>query len=149
MGQITASERGCLVTVSCCVNAVGRVLPPAMIFPRVHYKSHMTHGAPTGTLGLATSNGWMNSDLFVKVFKHFVSNIGCSKNKPIIMLMDNHESNLSIDIVDHAIDNGVTIITFPPHCSHRLQPHDVLVYGPLKRYYNKAVDELNLSNPEK
>lgn len=44
VGQITASERGCLVTVCCCVNAVGRVLPPAMIFPRVHYKSHMTHG---------------------------------------------------------------------------------------------------------
>ena len=26
--------------------------------------------------------------------------------------------------------NGLSIVTFPPHCSHRMQPLDVCVYGP-------------------
>ena len=36
MGQITAQERGTLVTVCCCSNAARHALPPAMIFPRVN-----------------------------------------------------------------------------------------------------------------
>ena len=37
VGQITAQERGTLVTVFCCTNAAGQALPPAMIFPRVNF----------------------------------------------------------------------------------------------------------------
>ena len=32
--------------------------------------------------------------------------------------------------------NGIVLLTFPSHCSHKLQPLDVSVYGPLKTYYN-------------
>ena len=53
VGQITSFERGTLVTMCCCVNAVGQSIPPAYIFPRVHYKAHMLNGAPNGSLGLA------------------------------------------------------------------------------------------------
>ena len=53
VGQITSYEPGTLVKMCCCVNAVGQSIPPAYIFPRVHYKPHMLHGAPSGSLGLA------------------------------------------------------------------------------------------------
>ena len=49
VGQITAAKRGTLVTVCCCA-AVGKSLPPAMVFPRVHFKDHMIKGAPPGNL---------------------------------------------------------------------------------------------------
>jgi hypothetical protein len=32
----------------------------------------------------------------------------------------------------YARENGITLVTFPPHCSHRLQPLDVGVMGPFK-----------------
>ena len=38
VGQITATERGTLVTACCCVPAAGRSLSPALIFPRVNFK---------------------------------------------------------------------------------------------------------------
>ena len=63
--------------------------------------------------------------------------------------MDNHESHLSLEVVEMARVNGLFIVTFPPHCSHRLQPLDVSFYGPLKFYYKNAVGEWNLSNPGK
>ena len=53
---------------------------------------------------------------------------------------------MSLEVIDMARDNGLTIITFPPHCSHRLQPLDVSVYGPMKAFYRKAVDEWNISH---
>ncbi|ELT91405.1 hypothetical protein CAPTEDRAFT_125523, partial [Capitella teleta] len=48
VGQVTSGERGVLVTMCCCVNAARNALPPAYIFPRVHYRNHMLNGAPTG-----------------------------------------------------------------------------------------------------
>ena len=94
VGQIAAAERGNLVTVVCCVSATGRSLPPVMVFPRVNFKDHMINGAPAGNLGLATQPGWMNSDLFPEVLRHFIHHIGCSTEKPAILFMDNHESHL-------------------------------------------------------
>jgi hypothetical protein len=31
------------------------------------------------------------------------------------------------------------MLSFPPHTSHRLQPLDLSVYGPLKHYVNGAI----------
>ena len=70
VGQITAQERGTLVTECCCANAAGQALPPAMIFPRVNFKDYMLEGAPASTLGSAT--GWMNAKLFPQVLAHFI-----------------------------------------------------------------------------
>ena len=42
-----------------------------------------------------------------------------------------------METIDLAVENGVTMLLFPPHCSHRLQPLNVSVYEPVKRSYNK------------
>uniref|UniRef100_H2YFC2 DDE-1 domain-containing protein n=1 Tax=Ciona savignyi TaxID=51511 RepID=H2YFC2_CIOSA len=138
VGQITSAERGTFVTMCCCVNAAGQALPPVYIFPRVHFKDHMLFGSPSGSLGLAAQSGWMNSEMFTQSFVHFINHMGVFKSNPGILVIDNHKSHLSLDIIKIARDNGVRIVTFPPHCSHRLQPLDVSVYGPFKTYYNAA-----------
>ena len=130
MGQITAQERGTLVTVCSCSNAARQALPPAMIFPRVNFKDYMLEGAPASTLGLAT--GWMNAKLFPQVLANFIKHIRCSKEKHALLLVDNHDSHCSLEVVDHARKNGLTIVTFPPHCLHRLQPLDFFSVWPSK-----------------
>ena len=147
VGQITSSERGTLVTLCCCVNAVGQSAPPAYIFLRVHYKTHMLHGAPNGSLGLANQSGWMTSELFVDVFKHFLKFINSSTSSPALLVMDNHKSHSFAELIELARNHEVTIVTFPPHCSHRLQPLDVSVYGPFKTYFNSACQSCMVSNP--
>ena len=39
------------------------------------------------------------------------------------------------------------MLTFPPHCSHRLQPHDVAVYGPMKSAYKRALHDHQMAHP--
>ena len=147
VGQLTSAERGALVTMCCCVNAVGAALPPAYIFPRVNFRDHMLTGAPNGSLGLATSSGWMNSELFVVVLKHFIKHMNVSPDNPAILVMDNHESHVTLATIDTARENGLIILSFPPHCSHRMQPLDVSTYGPFKRYYNATCTDWMLSHP--
>ena len=149
IGRISSAERGVTVTMCCCINAIGNSLPPVYIFPRVHFKSYMLKGAPSGSLGLAHNSGWMTSDLFAEAMSHFIKFMKVSKRNPAVLLMDNHISHLSIDAIDMAKENGLNVLTFPPHCSHKLQPLDIGVYGPFKRYYSSLCDSWMTSNPGK
>ncbi|XP_065662501.1 uncharacterized protein LOC136085116 [Hydra vulgaris] len=61
VGKITSAERGTLVTRLAAVNAIENAIPPFMVFPRMHFKDLMLHGAPPGTVGTAHVSGWMTA----------------------------------------------------------------------------------------
>jgi len=56
---------------------------------------------------------------------------------------------MSIEFIDRAADNGVVVVTIPPHTSRKLQPLDVCLYGPFKRLYNREIDSWLVSHPVK
>lgn len=82
----------------------------------------------------------MNEETFLKYLQHFVKYTLPSPDKPILLLLDNHASHVSLECITFAKANNITLLSFPPHCSHKLQPLDRTVYGPLKAYYNQAAD---------
>jgi len=95
----------------------------------------------TGLVNWPTS-GWMTDPLFLKVLQHIKQNICCSKEEPILVLLDNHENHCKLDAILYCYcrQNGV-ICTFPPHFTHRLQPLDVIVRGHSKQNrHNQTVD---------
>ncbi|KAK4324160.1 hypothetical protein Pmani_005163 [Petrolisthes manimaculis] len=101
----------------------------------------------SGTLGLSYPSGWMNNQLFPEVLKHFIKYTSASKENPALLICDNHESHLSVTALDTAKDNGVTILTIHPHCSHKMQPLNVAMYGTFKSYYAAAMDSRLLQKP--
>lgn len=107
----------------------------------------MTNGAPPGTLGLAQPTGWMTGDMFLEVLKHFIKMTSSTRENPTLIIMDNHESHLTPAVLNHAKENGVTLLTIPPHTSHKLQALDVSVFGPFQNYYNSAADSWMYRNP--
>lgn len=137
------------MTVTLAVSATGNTVPPFFVFPRVHYKDHFISQGPPGCAGGATPSGWMSAPVFQNYLKHFVRNIRCSVDAPVILLLDNHETHLSIEGLDYCKANGITLVSFPPHCSHKMQPLDKSVYGPFKKYINTACDSWLASNPGK
>lgn len=78
--------------------------------------------------------------------EHFIKHTSASKNNPLLLLMDNHSSHISLEVIDLCIENGITSVTFPPHCSHRSQPLDVSVFGPVKKAYGAKCLEWCQSN---
>ena len=63
-----------------------------------------------------------------------------SNKDKVLLLLDNHYSHVTLETIDYAKEHGIVLLSFPPHCSHKLQPLDRAVYGPFKRYYNSACD---------
>ncbi|KAK9701451.1 DDE superfamily endonuclease [Popillia japonica] len=81
--------------------------------------------------------------------KHFIKHSRASVENRILLLLDNHDSHISIDVILEAKSHGVHILTFPLHCSHRLQALDVAVYGAFKARYNVAATTWMTNNPGK
>ncbi len=145
---MTSAKRGILVTGCLTINASGNHLPPALIFPHRNFKQHVIRGAPVGTFGLAAAGGWMNTELFVDVMEHFIKHLGSTKENPTLLVYDNHESHMSCEVIMLARENGVFIVTLPPHTSDQLQPFDLSVNKALKTVYNFAVDSWHLRNSD-
>ena len=96
----------------------------------------MINGGPPGCVGVANPSGWVNVATFLEWMKHFIQNVKHSPANPVLLLLDNHESHVSIPIFQmfrFSKKKFKTMLSFPPHCSHKLQPLDWSVYGALKR----------------
>ncbi|KAK1875388.1 Pogo transposable element with ZNF domain [Dissostichus eleginoides] len=74
----------------------------------------------------------MQEEDFVVFLKHFQTHTKSSQESKVLVVLDNHSSHLS--------SHGIILLSFPPHCSHKLQPLDGTVYGPLKKHTNSRCD---------
>ncbi|KAL2083799.1 hypothetical protein ACEWY4_021572 [Coilia grayii] len=147
VGALTSAERGTLVTMAFAGNVIGNTIPPMFIFPRVHFKSHFIHNGPTGCIGTANRTGWMQEADFIVYLKHFQLHTRSSLESKVLLILDNHPSHLSIEGVNFCRSNGIVLLSLPPHCSHKLQPLDRTVYGPLKKAVNSACDSWMRNHP--
>lgn len=147
VGKVTSAERGTLVTVCCAISAIGTAVPPVFVFPRVRVTEQMKVGAPPGSLCLTHSSGWMTGDNFELYLKHFIKFTRCSTENRVLIVLDNHESHITPKGLQICKENGISLVTLPPHTSHRLQPLDRTVFKPFKTYYNVAADDFMHANP--
>lgn len=147
VGALTSGERGTLVTMAAAVNALGNAMPPFFVFPRIRYQSHFVRDGPPGCVGAGNSSGWMEEAQFLEFLRHFHHHVESSRDSKVLLLLDNHTSHISIKALDYCKENGIVVLSFPPHCSHKLQPLDRSVYGPLKKFVNTGCDAWMRSHP--
>lgn len=149
VGAITSAERGTLVTLACAVNALGNSIPPMFVFPRLRYTDIFVRYGPPECIGAGNSSGWMTEKEFILFLDHFIKFVKPSEQEPVLLLLDNHHSHVNIAVVKKAKENHVVMLSFPPHCSHNLQPLDVGVYGPFKNYFSRKQTAWMHNNPGK
>ncbi|TGZ50001.1 Jerky-like protein [Temnothorax longispinosus] len=117
------------------ISAQGNSIPPFFIFPRVNFKPHFLNSAPAGSAGATNASGWMIAENFLLFLEHFV-----------LLILDNHDSHISIAALEFCQKNWITVLSLPPHCSHKLQPLDRSIFGPLKKAVNQHCDYWMTSN---
>lgn len=148
VGLASSGERGQLTTAVLCMSASGNFIPPLLIFPRIRMKAELLDGAPPGTISVCHPSGWIQSEIFVEWLNHFISSVKPKKEDPVLLLLDGHTTHTkNLPLIETARENGVIILSFPPHCTHRLQPLDVSVMSPLSTYYSQEVNTWLRNNP--
>nr|XP_022911318.1 uncharacterized protein LOC111422344 [Onthophagus taurus] len=149
VGSLTSAERGTLVMVAFAVNALGNAMSPLFVFPRVRYHDHFVRNGPIGSICTANPSGCMQDGSFLVFLEHFKKFSNASPTHRVLLVLDNHSSHIHLNTLDFCKENGITLLSFPPHCSHKLQPLDRSVFGPLKKAINTACDGWMRSHPGK
>ncbi|KAF2887697.1 hypothetical protein ILUMI_18476 [Ignelater luminosus] len=147
IGLVAAVEKGELVTFVGIISATGNALPPVYIFPRVRKIEDYLEDGPALSSTFGNKSGWMTEKLFVKTLEHIVKHTRCNNENEILLLIDNHESHTTLAAILFARENGIVLLSFPPHTSHKLQPLDVEVFGPFKGRCAVSLNDWMSSNP--
>lgn len=147
VGKVVSAERGITVTAVMCMSVTGHFIPPAFIYPRKRTRPELLHEGPMQSICMVSDSGFINTSLFLKWLEHFKSFAHPSQDEPVLLIMDNHSSHISLEGTSYARDNHIVILTLPPHGSHKLQPLDVAVHGPLKTKYAIECEKWMNRNP--
>jgi len=70
------------------------------------------------------SSGCIQTDIFTKLFDHFVHFIKPSEDVRVLLIVDGHYSNnKNLDVVDKTREHIVAIVSLPSHSKHKMQPY--------------------------
>jgi len=56
-----------------------------IIFPRVRMKTELQDGASPGTIFHCHPSGWMQQELFTKLFQHFINHTKPTAKDPVLL----------------------------------------------------------------
>ncbi|CAB4032795.1 tigger transposable element-derived 6-like [Paramuricea clavata] len=139
VSSTTSGERGQTTTIVVACSASGVYVPPMMIFKRKRNKPELVDHAPAGTIAGCSDSGWIEANLFLDYIKHFAAHVKCSKGSPVLLILDGHKSHTKcLSTIEFARENGIEMVSLPPHTSHKLQPLDRSFFKPLKSAFNTA-----------
>ncbi|XP_018365006.1 PREDICTED: uncharacterized protein LOC108762485 [Trachymyrmex cornetzi] len=135
VNQITSKEKGETVSLLACCTAEGRFLPPTLILKGKNIKREFEDGLPPGSkVFMNKKSAYISTELFLKWFnEEFLLRKAAGKN---ILILDGHCSHCtSIELLECAEKNDVSLLCLPPHTTHVLQPLDKSFFGPFKAHF--------------
>jgi hypothetical protein len=128
--QVIPDEREWL-TILTCINAADESIPNFYIFRGKRFRRNYIHMYEQGATMAMSKKAWMTTCLFYTWIDHFIlalkNHITISLDCPHLFIMDGHSSHATITVVEKAWAVGLHLLTLPSHCSHAMQPLDVVV----------------------
>ncbi|KAI4472063.1 hypothetical protein MML48_1g08606 [Holotrichia oblita] len=110
-------------------------------------KKELMDNAHAAAIVFTQEHGWMDKDVFVKWLQHLVKDVKPSEQEKILLMLDDHMSHKNLEAQEFAKANGIILFCFPPHCTHRVQPLDVALFGSLTTYHNQELLKWLKSHP--
>ncbi|KIJ34157.1 hypothetical protein M422DRAFT_118962, partial [Sphaerobolus stellatus SS14] len=145
---ILKSDSLVLITVIEAVCENGTLVPPGFILPQ---GSVVNWWDWDGFRVTETENGWTNDAIchqwFNKVFLPLAKSRG-DPTKRILLILDGHSSHETTEMLDYAYQQEVILMELPSHTTHRLQPLDVGIFGPLQHSSIKHCEEMGVMHKE-
>ena len=105
----------------------------------------------TQDVNFYTSVGWMTRDVFLAWCTNLVHEISLwrptlppdIRGQRILLLLDGHPSRKNYAAIEYPRLNGIDVLTFPSHCTHLMQPFDVLIASALKSHLQSSIARWN------
>jgi len=133
-----------LVTAIECISADGRCLHPLTIWPAATHRSSWTSHPTPGWHYACSKTGYTDTGINL----YWIRNVFDSQTKvqangrPRLLISDGFGTHESLELMKFCYENHIILCRLPSHISHKLQPCDVGIFGPLKSAYREQVERL-------
>jgi len=133
------------VTMLTCVTTDGQQPAPLMILPLKTLPRELDEMVASKHIVVSgQKKGWITQetfqqycDILVEFVKQHRQRHGYGPEEPFLLLGDSHSSRANDRAMEQLKNNNIDFLTFPAHCTHILQPLDVGIFGPFKKYLKK------------
>ena len=83
-----------------------------------------------------------NGGTTIKIFHDwFTKSVETVETRPLLLLFDGHLTHLSLATIELAIQENISLVKLPAHCTDAMQPLDISCFSPLKQQYEKLLTE--------
>ena len=132
------------LSVLVCINAAGTSIPSFYIFHGRRFRQNYIEKCEAGATMAMQQRAWMTSYLVSTWISHFIASVrrvgDISLENRHLLILDRHNSHVTLDVVQEASAAGLDLLTLPAHTSHALQPLDVAVFKPFKQHFREYRD---------
>lgn len=126
-----------------CISADGRSLAPLIIWPASTHWSDWTAHLTPGWHYACSSSSFSNTvtvlDWYRRVFDPQTKHR--AHHRPRILINNGFGPHESLKVMQFCHENNIILCQLPSHTSHKLQPCDIGVFGPLKTAYHELVED--------
>ena len=140
--QLVAGERAQLTTVLCAANAAGVTAHPTVIMKGKNVLQSWREYKPDNWNLFCSDNGWITKEIFLRTGRKFLKFLESQGwlGRHQLLLMDGHSSHAyNFAFVQLMAAHNVTVVLFPPHCTHFMQPYDSVMLAMLKRNWQDCM----------
>jgi hypothetical protein len=138
------------ITLLACIGQDLQSLPPMLIYQGKESNFQDTwinDFDPETEEGYFSSSptGWTNDQIglewLINIFDRHTKARARQGRDYRLLIIDGHGSHVTLAFLDWADTHRIIVAVFPSHSTHRLQPLDVSLFGPLSQAYtNQLVD---------
>ncbi|KUL81896.1 hypothetical protein ZTR_09528 [Talaromyces verruculosus] len=138
-----AAVKRTLVTAVECISADGRCLSPLIIWPATTHRSSWTTHPTPGWHFACSKSGYADTEISLYWVQHVFDPQTRDRagGKPRLLISDGFGPHESLEVLKFCYANQIVLCRLPSHTSHKLQPCDVGVFGPLKAAYRTQVEQ--------
>ncbi|CAF5031825.1 unnamed protein product [Rotaria sp. Silwood1] len=121
------------------ISAAGQVISPFIIYSGKVLMNTWCKGGPDGSRYAVTKKSWINSCSFEYLLREMFIPATQHLNRPLLLVMDGHNAHMNINIIQLMKQHKIVCLILPPHCTHTLQPIDVVVFNNVKTDWSNIV----------
>ena len=138
-----AGVKRTMVTAIECISCDGRYLPPLITWPASTHRNNWTTYPTPGWHLACSESGYTDSKIslewFTRVFDPQTKER--AGQKPRVLICDGFGTHETLEILQFCLENNIRLCRLPSHTSHKLQPCDIGVFGPLKAAYRDEAEQ--------
>ncbi|XP_045767620.1 MFS-type transporter clz9-like [Maniola jurtina] len=143
--HLQSSEHAESVTIAGCVNALGSVIPPMIIFKGKRLKPELYDNLPPGSLVEKSTKGCMTNELFKEFLKHLARYKSAGK---CLLIFNGAACHLDLSTVEVADSLDISLYCLPSNTTHELQPLRKAVYRSFEHHWDAEVLSFIEQNPD-